>query len=77
MLRTFEEIINAWNFVTSEGELHLMQEIWELAEEELTTEEIKNELLLRTDKWGNNVGQEVAQEGILDMLQEKWECIKR
>jgi len=54
-----------------------MQEIWELAEEELTTEEIKNELLLRTDKWGNNVGQEVAQEGILDMLQEKWECIKR
>ena len=30
-------------------------------------------MLLATDKWGNNVWQEAAQEGILDILQKSWE----
>ena len=33
----------------------------------------ENNLLLATYKWGNNVWQEAAQEGILDLLQKSWE----
>ena len=77
MLPTFDERINARQFATSGGELDLMQEICELAEERLTTEEVKNEILLRTDKWGNNVWQDASQEGIVDMLQKTWDFFKR
>jgi hypothetical protein len=35
------------------GEPDQLQRIWELAEDNLTTEEIKNNLLLATDSKGN------------------------
>jgi len=44
----------AWHIATYWGELDGMQKIWELAKESLTTEEIKNEMLLGTDQGGMN-----------------------
>ena len=42
--------------------------MWELAKERLTTEEIKNEMLLRTDFKGRTACQEAAYCGKLDIL---------
>jgi hypothetical protein len=36
------------------GNLDVLKEIWDLAKERLTTKEIKNEMLLRTDGEGRN-----------------------
>jgi hypothetical protein len=49
-----------------------MKEIWDLAKERLTTEEIKNEMLLRTDSEGRNVWHMAAYRGKLEVLKEIW-----
>jgi len=49
----------------------------ELVEENLRTQEIKKCNVISHRQWGNNVWQEEAQEGILDMLQKKWECVDK
>jgi len=36
------------------GDLDVMKNIWEMPKRRLTTEEIKNEILLRTDIEGRN-----------------------
>jgi len=43
----------------------MLWEMWECAEESLTAQEIKHEMLLRTDKCGNGVWQE-------EMLLKTW-----
>ena len=50
LLRTDREGWNTWLIATIQGEVDAMREIWQLANESLTTEVIKNELLLRTDR---------------------------
>ena len=59
----------AWHFAAHWGELDLMQKIWELAEEKLTTEEIKNEILLRTDHEGTTAWHRAAYGGELEVMQ--------
>ena len=46
--------MNAWHIAAYRGNVDVMQKIWEWAKERLTTEEIKNEMLLRTDREGMN-----------------------
>jgi len=42
LLHTHGEGRNAWHIAAFGGEVDVMQKIWELAEERLTTEEIQN-----------------------------------
>ena len=55
----------------------VMLEIWEWAKKILTTEEIRNELLLRTDNKGRNAWHLAANGGKLDVMQKIWEWAKR
>ena len=48
-LRTDGERRNAWHIEPHWGRIHILQEIFEWVKERLTTEELKNEMLLRTD----------------------------
>jgi hypothetical protein len=50
-----------------------LQEQLELAKETLTTEEIKNNLLLATDSDGKRIWQVTVDNGNLDVMQELWE----
>jgi len=54
-----------------------MQELFELVEENVTTQELKKSNVITHRQWGNNVWQEAAQEGVLDMLQKTWECVDK
>jgi len=56
--------------------LDLVQKILELAKGRLTTEDIKNIMLLRTDHTGRNVWHIAANEGKLDTVQKIWEWAK-
>ena len=47
-----------------------------MAKERLTTEEIKNEMLLHTDAGGGNVLYLAAYESNLDAFREIWELAK-
>jgi len=55
--------MNVWHIATYSGKLDVMQWLWVLAKERLTTEEIKNEILLGTDREGRNVWQLPAYSG--------------
>jgi len=62
---------------THGGELEIMEKIWELAKERLTTEEIKHEMLLRTDREGRNAWHIAAHRGKLDAIENIWDLAKR
>jgi len=68
----YAQSMSIWHFAAYGGELDIFCEIWECAEEILTTQEIKHEMLLRTEKWRNGVWQEGVREGILEMLLKTW-----
>jgi len=55
LLNTDPEGSNAWQIAAFRDELVKVEEICEWAKERLTKEEIKNEMLLRTDGEGKNV----------------------
>ena len=55
------------------GNLEALQKLWEWAEEKLTTEEIKNKLLLGTDAEGRTAWYLAAEEGSLQALQKVWD----
>ena len=65
-----------WYFVASWSRLDLLQEIWELAKENLTTEEIKDNLLLGTDTMGRPAWNVAERWMILDLLQEIWKWVQ-
>jgi len=69
--------VNAWHIAAFWGNLDVMQRLWELAKERLTTEEIKNEMLLRTDGEGRNVWHIAAYWGKLDVMQRFWVLAKK
>jgi hypothetical protein len=54
-----------------------MNWLWELAKERLTTEEIKNEMLLRTDGEGWTAWHIAAFRGKLDVMHKIWELVKK
>jgi hypothetical protein len=53
-----------------------LQKIWDLANDSLTTEEIKNNLLLTTISEGNTAWHLVAKSGNTDNLQSIWDFAK-
>jgi hypothetical protein len=53
-----------------------LQKIWDLAKDILTTEEMKNKLLLSEDSVGNTVWHWAAQEVYEDLLQKIWDLAK-
>jgi len=53
-----------------------MQKIWEFVKERLTREEIKNEMLLRTDHVGRNAWHIAALGGELDLMLYMWKLAK-
>jgi endo-1,4-beta-D-glucanase Y len=53
-----------------------MRKIWEWAEEKLTTEEMKNEMLLRTDNEGGTAWHLAAYRGEQDVMQKIWDWAK-
>jgi hypothetical protein len=50
-----------------------MQKVWELAEEKLTTEEIKNEMVFRTDREGRTVWHLAIDGSKVYIMQKIWE----
>jgi ankyrin repeat protein len=66
----------AWQCAAEWGKLDLLQNIWDLAKEILTREEIKNKLLLATDSEGYTAWQRAAFCGKLDVMQEIWDWAK-
>ena len=65
--------MNAWHIAAFRGNVEAMREIWELAKERLTTEEIKNEIILRTECEGRNAWHIAAYWGNVDAIREIWE----
>ena len=65
--------MTAWHRAAYRGKLDIMQIIWELAKEKLTTEEIKNEILLSTDRDGTTAWHRAAYRGKLYVMQKIWE----
>jgi len=59
------------------GKLEELQKVREWAEEKLTTEEIKNKLLLHTDNEGRTALHIYAQMGNLEALQKVWEWAEK
>jgi len=58
------------------GKLEILQKVWEWANEQLTGEEIKTNLLLATDCRGRTVLYMAAEHGKLVTLQKVWEWAK-
>jgi hypothetical protein len=68
--------MTAWHLTPSCWEAGVIWEIWEMAGENVTTEEIKNEILLRTDKEGRTAWHLAECGGQADVMQEIWEMDK-
>jgi ankyrin repeat protein len=66
----------AGHMAVKRGKLAVLQKIWELAKENLTTEEIKSKLLLATDSDGNTTLHLAAEGSNLDVLQKIWDLAK-
>jgi hypothetical protein len=77
LLATDHEKMNTWHVAADCGELKILKEIWDLAEENLKTEEINNILLLVTDDKKSTVFLMVAEACNLEILQEIWEWSKK
>ena len=58
------------------GKVETMREIWELAKERQTTEEMINEKLLRTDREGKNACINAAFGGKVEAMREIWVLAK-
>ena len=65
-----------WQLAAERGHLETLKKLWELAQENLTTEEINNKLLFGADNVGCTVWHLAAMEGHLETLQNLWEWAK-
>jgi len=63
----------AWHVAAEQGNFKVLQKIWEWDKEKLTTEEIRNKLLLSTDNEGRTVWHWAEERDNLDILQNVWE----
>ena len=67
---------NAWHNASFRGNVDVMREIRELAKETLSTEVIKNEMLLRTDREGWNAWHKASIRDNVDVMREIRELAK-
>jgi hypothetical protein len=68
--------INFWHTSVKYYGLDLLLDIWEWVKGKLTTEVIKNKLLLATDDMGDTVLHVAAECGYVEVLQKLWEWAK-
>jgi ankyrin repeat protein len=63
----------AWHLAAERGNTDLLETIWKLARQKLTTEEIRNKLLLGNIKGNKNAWQIAAGKGKVQVLEKLWE----
>ena len=68
--------MKSWYNVAYRCDVNVMREIYELSKARLTTEEIKNEMLLRTDRAGRNAWYNAAYRGNVNVKREIRELAK-
>jgi len=70
--------MTVWHMAITWGQPEMLQKLWETAEEKLTTEEIKNKLLLSTEPMGMTVLHLVTKRTLSEIrvLQKVWEWAK-
>ena len=76
LLCTKNQGCTAWHMAANHRKLELLQEIWEWAKENLTTEEIKSKLLLAPDISGNTAWHLSVYSREPGVLQKIWEWAK-
>ena len=77
LLATDNSRMTTWQWAAYKGELDIMLQSWEWAEEKLTTEEIKNKLLFATDGQQMTVWHVAAESGNFRVLSKIWGWAKR
>ena len=66
-----------WHWAAMRSRLETLQELWDLAKENLTTEEINNKLLFGTENEGKTVWHLAATRGHLGTLKNYGSWLKR
>jgi len=67
---------NAWQKAALGGNLQILEKLWKCANENLTREVIRNNLLLATDSKGSTVWHVAAESGNLVVLNKVWDWAK-
>jgi len=65
-----------WHVAARNGQLDVLQKTWDWAKQNLTRQELKENLLLATDRDKNTAWDLAAEMGQLDILQRIWEWAK-
>jgi len=68
---------NIWHNAAVEGHIEVLETLWEWAKEELTPDELKNNLLLGKDYKERTAWQLAARLGYVNKLQDLWEWAKQ
>ena len=76
LLAKAENKTTAWYWAVQKGTLELLTKIWELVEENLTTEELKNDFLIATIINGYTAWHLSVFSGKIKVLQKIWEWAK-
>ena len=63
----------AWDQAADRGYIMVSQKLWKWAEEKLTTDRIRNEILFRTDPYGRTILHMAEKWSKLDIMQEMWD----
>ena len=62
----------AWHYAAKRGNTEILQNVWEWAKGNLTTEEINNKLLLGTNIARRTAWHRAAERGNSEILQKVW-----
>ena len=65
-----------WHLAATRGQLETIKKLWELAENNVTIEDINNNLLFGTDNEGWTVWYWAAERGHLESLKKLWDWAK-
>ena len=76
LLGTDKDGKTAMHYAATWGNSDILQKLWEWAKENLTREEINNNLLLDTDKDGRTTWHRAAEWGNSEILQNVWMLAK-
>jgi hypothetical protein len=77
LLGTDNKRNTAWHRAAAQRNSYIIEKLWEWANKNLTTEEIKIKLLLSTENKGNNFWQRATLRRKSETLQKLWEWAKK
>jgi len=69
--------MTAWHRAAERSNSEILEKLWGRAKEKLTTEEISNKFLLRTDKDGMSAWHSAAERSNSEILEKLGECTKQ